>query len=225
MKRLVLVRHGESHWNAEGRIQGQACAGLSDRGHDQAAALAARIAEAWPAAHVVTSDLPRCIETTAPIVVALERVPREDPRLRERSFGDWSGRLRAEVAAMDAQRWARWGAGDDGVIAEVGGESATQLADRVEPALWELLDTTPDGGVTVAVTHGGPIWHGLHRLLDLPQGSLGPVSNAGISEVVSFHPGQAILDRWNDVGHLPAEQRTAFAATVAPVSDAPPVGR
>ena len=66
MRRLVLLRHGESLWNAETRIQGQLCAGLSALGHDQAEAAAPRIADAYPDALLVTSDLQRTVETVAP---------------------------------------------------------------------------------------------------------------------------------------------------------------
>jgi glucosyl-3-phosphoglycerate phosphatase len=238
MRRLVLVRHGESLWNAEARIQGQRCAGLSEIGHAQAKATAAFLAAVYPAAQLASSDLQRTLETARPLAEALGREPVEDRRLRERSFGAWEGRLRAEVIVEDAARWQRWLDGDD-VVGEVGGESALQLADRVTPALRHLLDATPAGGTTIAVTHGGPVWHGTHRLLGLRPGTLGGVGNTSVTELVTFDgrstgvgvsPAPVVLDRWNELAHLPLELRTGWTPTVtaaaaAEGSDAPPVGR
>jgi glucosyl-3-phosphoglycerate phosphatase len=227
VSRLLLVRHGQSIWNAEARIPGQACRGLSTVGHTQAKALGEAVAEELaliegPVA-LVTSDLQRCQETIRPLCERLAAEPDVDQRLRERSFGEWEGRLREEVARDDAERWGRFCSGQD-VVAEVGGESAEELGDRVEPVLRELLTATPHDGVTVVVTHGGPVWQGLHRLLGLPLATLGGVANAGISEVVSWRAGSLALGRWNDVGHLEPGLRTTFAPPTAR-AEAPPVGR
>lgn len=233
MRRLVLVRHGESIWNAERRIQGQSCAGLSPRGHAQAAAAAVALAALHPDARLVTSDLQRTRETVAPLEAALGRQAAHDPRLRERSFGSWEQRLRAEVADSDVDRWQRWLAGQD-VVGEVGGESAEALADRVEPVLRELLDTTPDGGVTIAVTHGGPVWQGVHRVTGVAPGTFGGVDNASFHDLLSYGEGGAVvLDRWNEVGHVPTHLRSGWTPGVSEAvlgaatagSDAPPVGR
>lgn len=224
MRRLVLVRHGESRWNAERRIQGQSCAGLSALGHAQAEAVAVAVAADHPDARLVTSDLQRTRETVAPLEAALGRRAAVDERLRERSFGAWEGQLRDDVARADIDRWQRWLAGQD-VVGEVGGESAASLADRAVTVLRELLATTPVGGVTVAVTHGGPVWQGIHELLGLPPGTFAGVDNASIHELVEFH-GHVALDRWNAVGHLAPELRTTWVPTdPALSSDAPPVGR
>jgi glucosyl-3-phosphoglycerate phosphatase len=248
VRRLVLVRHGESIWNAEARIQGQACAGLSDIGHAQAKVTAAALSAAYPDAQLVTSDLQRTVETMAPLEEALGRGAVHDPRLRERSFGDWEGHLRAEVIAAEPERWRRWLDGED-VVGEVGGESAAQLADRVEPVLRELLDATPAGGVTIAVTHGGPVWHGTHRVLGLPPGTFGAVGNTSVTEFLAFERplrgsgdgrGPVVLDRWNELAHLPLDLRVGWVPSVVGAaagegserrvsdgsgSDAPPVGR
>jgi broad specificity phosphatase PhoE len=209
MRRLVLVRHGESIWNSEARIQGQACAGLSDVGHQQAEALGPVLAAAHPDARLVVSDLQRCRETIAPLAAELDREPEVDPALRERSFGAWEGLLRSEVAETDAERWERFRSGED-VIAEVGGESSEQLADRVEPVLRTLLATTEAGGVTVAVTHGGPVWQGTHRLLGLTPPMLGGVDNTSVTEFLWLADGRILLDRWNEVGHLGVHLRTTM---------------
>ena len=93
MRHLLLVRHGESLWNAEGRIQGQSCAGLSLRGHEQARAFATaygpglllRLETDAGAVRVVSSDLQRAAETAAPVSSWLGVAVAHDPRLRERA--------------------------------------------------------------------------------------------------------------------------------------------
>lgn len=253
MRQLLLVRHGESRWNAEGRIQGQACAGLSARGQAQARALAdgvgpglaRRLADDPDGVRLVTSDLQRAVETAAPLARALGVDPFHDRRLRERSFGSWEGRSHAELAADEPERYRRWTTGVD-VMGEIGAETAAELADRVAPALAELLTATPRGGVTVAVSHGGSIWHGLHRLFRLPPRSLGPVGNASVAELLLLveedgapgyvdegsgggngtdrllpsgaHP---VLASYNDLTHLPTDLRSGGFAT-STVSDAVP---
>jgi glucosyl-3-phosphoglycerate phosphatase len=209
VRRLVLVRHGESVWNSEARIQGQACAGLSDVGHAQAQAVCAMLAVAHPDARLVVSDLQRCRETIAPLSAELGRDPDVDPALRERFYGDWEGRLRSEIAETEADRWRRFGEGED-VLPEVGGETTPGFADRVEETLSALLSDTPEGETTVAVTHGGPIWHGTHRVLGLQPPSLAGVDNTSVTEVVRTGDGRVLLDRWNEVGHLGPELRTTM---------------
>ncbi len=257
MRHLLLVRHGESLWNAEGRIQGQSCAGLSPRGHEQARAFAAayapglqRLREAEPAAvRIVSSDLQRAAETAEPVSARVGVEVQQDRRLRERAFGRWEGRSHADLAAAEPERYRRWTTGAD-VMTEIGAETATELADRVAPALASLLLTTPRGGITVVVTHGGSIWHGLHRLLGLRSRSLGPVGNASVAELLLLvdedgsvvpdegttggngaadgaadgaDPGavRPILASYNDLAHLPVELRTGGFVT-GTTSDAVP---
>lgn len=213
MRRLVLVRHGESLWNAEARVQGHSCAGLSALGHRQAGVTATALLAAYPGAHLVTSDLRRTVETAAPFVAGFGRAAREEASLRERSFGAWEGRTPAEIQEAEPERWQRWLDGED-VVAEVGGESAAMLADRVVPTLRRLLDEVPDEGVTIAVSHGGAIHHGIHRLLDLAPGTLGGVANAAVTELVAVGD-HVVLDRWNETAHLPVELRIAWQARFA----------
>ena len=84
MRRLVLIRHGESVWNAEGRIQGQACNGLSEIGLAQARHTAKALAETYPNATLISSDIYRTQQTIAPLNELLSVTPVFDPRLRER---------------------------------------------------------------------------------------------------------------------------------------------
>jgi broad specificity phosphatase PhoE len=97
--RLFLVRHGESTWNAEHRLQGQLDPPLSAAGREQARALAPAVARLGvPAGRTVSSDLSRARETAALIGAEPARL---DPAWREIDVGEWAGRLAADVDAED----------------------------------------------------------------------------------------------------------------------------
>ncbi len=213
-RRLVLVRHGETVWNAARRIQGQSCSGLTDLGREQALRVGAYLAERWPDAVVVASDLPRCRHTAAPLAAGLGGEVHHDRVLRERAFGRWEGWSRDELLGRDGDRYRRWRAGDGGVLAEVGGETDTVLETRAAGAFCSLLlGASPwpawvaDAGTVIAVSHGGTILHGLAGLLGLGARRLGPVDNASVTELVVGGSGAADdaaprLIRFNETAHL-----------------------
>ncbi len=209
LRRLVLVRHGESVWNVERRVQGHTCRGLTDAGLAQAERTAELLGSWLGEARVVTSDLGRCQATAAPIGAALGGDVSVDAVLRERNFGRWEGLDRDGLEADDPARYARWRSGED-VLAEVGGESDAALRERAAGAFAALLDAPRDGADTVvAVTHGGTIWYGVHALLRISGYRLGAVSNASITELILGGSGPAGLDaslpqlaRFNETSHL-----------------------
>src|SRR5215207_1622525 len=94
--RLILVRHGESTWNAEERLQGQLDPPLSERGREQSLALAG-VVDGMPEERIVCSDLGRARETAELIGL---RPARLDPRWREIDVGEWGGRQAAEIDAQ-----------------------------------------------------------------------------------------------------------------------------
>lgn len=209
MGRLLLVRHGESIWNRERIVQGQAGPGLTDRGHRQADHVGRWLAEEVDGdVAFVSSDLVRCRETAGPLARLLGREPELDEALRERHFGAWQGVTRDELERRDPTLWERFRARED-VIGEAGGESTPVLVDRVVPRLRELAARS---AVTVVVTHGGPVWHGTHALLGVEEGLLGPVSNAGVTVLDVEVDGYTSLLAWNQVGHLPPPVRTTWPA-------------
>lgn len=224
MNRLVLIRHGQSAWNVERRVQGQRGTGLTDIGRDQAKATAARVADQFPAARVWTSDLDRCIETVDSIEDALGVEAVRTVGVRERDFGDWTGLLVTEIAENDAERFQRWANGED-VIGEVGGESSDVLGDRVASALEEILGALQDGETGIVVTHGGPVWHGTHRWLGLDEPALGGVANCSMTDLVEWEQ-RRFCDQWNATGHLSADLVTARKAVEKPSkrSQPPTVG-
>ena len=107
MTRILLVRHGETDWNRDERWQGHAGPSLNQRGRAQAEAVAARLAGRQPAA-LVTSDLPRAVETAEVIAEATGLRPSLDAGLREVDVGSWSGLTREEAELSDPDGYARW---------------------------------------------------------------------------------------------------------------------
>jgi broad specificity phosphatase PhoE len=171
-RRVLLVRHGESTWNADGRWQGQADPPLSEAGAAHARAAASAVAELAPVA-VVTSDLARA-RATAELVAPPGTVLQVDPTWRERLAGEWTGLTRAEIEARFPGWLAEW-------RSPPGFEDDAALLARVRPALARLLDGTGSGarggrdGVILVVTHGGVI-RTLERDLGAPRA---PLPNLG----------------------------------------------
>lgn len=209
MKRLILVRHGESAWNVEHRIQGQLGSGLSTKGRRQAVGTSRLLSDAFPNARLAVSDLQRCRETVAPLEATLHRRAHLDEGLRERDFGTWSGQLVEDLREHEPDRWRRWQSGDD-VIGEVGGEDTATFTKRVVTCLEALLDEIPDGGDLICVSHGGPVWHGTHALLGMTSQVLGGVANASVTELL-LDPLLGIrLSAWNQVSHLANDVRPSL---------------
>lgn len=233
MKQLVLVRHGESEWNVERRIQGQSGTGLSVRGRDQAVRTAAWLADSYPRAAVFSSDLQRCRETVAPLIERTGADLTLERGLRERHFGAWTERLVEDVRREEPDLWQRWRDGDD-VIAEIGGEGTDEFTERVVGTYEQILASLDDGDAAICVTHGGPVWHGTRTFVGLGLDVLGGVANASVTEIVSDETWGHRLASWNQVAHLPVDLRTTFQQNRSTDGDdqrdeaekqAPPVGR
>lgn len=148
MVRILLVRHGQSEWNAEGRWQGQADIPLSELGRRQAAAAAARLGSFD---FIAASTLLRAAETATIIAGALGIGPViAVPNLVERSAGEWSGLTRADIQ----RDWPGYLEADK---RPPGYESDEDLAVRMDAGLREVADLLVDGeGLVVA--HGGLIY-------------------------------------------------------------------
>lgn len=152
MTTIYLARHGESDWNVERRWQGHTDRPLTDKGRQQAEALAARLADVALDA-VYASDLRRAWETAEAVsrTHGLEVV--RLPELREVDVGGWGGLTREECAARFPAGFERWQAGGPGWD---DGETYEEMAERVVTALHRLAGEHPGGSVLV-VSHGGPI--------------------------------------------------------------------
>ncbi len=136
---LLLIRHGETAWNAEHRIQGRLDVPLSTTGVWQAARLAERLAgEAIDA--IVSSDLARAWMTGVPLADAHGLSMVAEPRLRERVFGIFEGKTLDEIAAGHPEEFAAWRARDVDWRMP-GGESGTEFIGRVLQAMQEIAGT------------------------------------------------------------------------------------
>ncbi|MFT3968752.1 MAG: histidine phosphatase family protein [Micropruina sp.] len=150
--RVVLWRHGETDWNAEGRYQGQSDVALNAHGVSQAAAAAPRIAALRPD-RIVSSDLSRA-SVTAQQLARHTGLPVElEPRLQEINVGDWAGMTNAEVFAAHPDFADALRAGRD-ARRSASGETGAQAGSRVAEALLDIAESSPEGSTVVAVGHG-----------------------------------------------------------------------
>lgn len=171
MRTLLLVRHGETRWNAAGRLQGRADPPLGPAGRAQAAVLAPMVAALAPDA-AIASDLARARETAALLGFPGARI---DRRWRESDLGRWTGRSRAELPPGHHREWRA------GRRTPPGGESWTALGDRVGAALADLRER--EHGTVLVVTHGGPIRRALALLVGLDPARADPPRTGSLTIV------------------------------------------
>jgi broad specificity phosphatase PhoE len=200
--RLFLVRHGESTWNWERRVQGQHDPPLSRRGKQQARELAARLG-GHPLAAFYSSDLLRARETAEPLAESLGREPALLPGLREIALGQWEGKTREELQAEFPAEWEAWSEKPSWDIVP-GGEGARPFEQRVLATLAEIQAAHPIGDV-ICVTHGGVIQVLLGSVVAPDQGSDGlfPFVIENCSLTVLQRTGlRTVVTAVNDVCHL-----------------------
>lgn len=188
-RRLVLLRHGQTAWNAERRIQGQLEAELDDTGHAQAAAVAPVIAAMEPA-RLWSSDSARARQTAAYVAKETGLEPAYDARLREYYLADWQGHTHAEIAERSPEDLAVFRTGDFDVVA--GGEKAAEVSARMVAALTDLLATIESGQLAVAVSHGAAVRDAVPALLGWPvtqRAALHGLDNCGWVELDAPAPG------------------------------------
>jgi broad specificity phosphatase PhoE len=199
--RVILVRHGETTWNAEQRLQGQDNAPLSRRGVLQAKRFAA-FARALAPTRVVSSDLGRTRETVD--LLGFTDVP-TDKRLREIDMGEWTGRIKPELEAERRDEYLAWRAG---AFTPRNGEAWEVFRARVAAAIRDCLKQC--AGDTLAVVHGGVIRAACHEFLGLPP-----------SRVVPVTPGTATILSFTSVDAPSARLEAYNIAPAAPDLDAP----
>jgi probable phosphoglycerate mutase len=198
--RILAIRHGQTAWNADARIQGHTDIELDAIGCWQAERLAAALAGEELHA-VYSSDLARARQTAAPLAERAGLELRLDAGLRERAFGEFEGLSFAQIE----QRWpdeaARWRRRDPDFGAR-GGEVLRHFRERVVTVVaW--LARAHRGQSIVLLTHGGVLdilYREAARLtLDAPR--TWQVANAGINRLL--HAGEGlVLVGWADLGHL-----------------------
>jgi probable phosphoglycerate mutase len=201
MTRFIVVRHGETQWNVESRIQGQGDSPLTAAGLAQAEAIADRLAsERFDA--LVSSDLGRAMRTAAAIACRSGHSIIPDARLRERDFGEGEGMTYAEVDRAWPDAFSRVRETDPD-MAVPGGESRRQFHERVRDA-FAALAREHEGKRVAVVAHGG-VLAALYRLIhDIPVGKphAVPIANASYN-AVAFEADAWAIEAWDDVDHLP----------------------
>lgn len=177
---IYLVRHGETEWNREGRLQGQSNSALTERGLEQAngvGMLLRRLIGAGDGIPVIASPLKRAVRTAEAICSQLGRDParlRTDDQLMEISFGRWEGMTNEAIAATDPGNWQRFEQ-DRWSFVPPGGESYALMADRARRWLFDNAATKE----IIVVSHGefGRVLRGIYSgmspeemfALDVPQ--------------------------------------------------------
>ncbi len=190
MMRLILMRHGETTWNAESRLQGQDNSSLSERGIEQVRRFRAFLKALNPA-RVVASDLGRTRQTAE--LIGHGDCP-SDARLREWDMGSWTGKTKPELIAANAELYHSWRAGQH---TPEGSEPWSVFRARVEEGLRDWMGQGT--GDLLAVVHGGVTRAALHAFLDLPPSRVIPVT-PGTGTILSFPKGgngQALLEGYN----------------------------
>jgi 2,3-bisphosphoglycerate-dependent phosphoglycerate mutase len=197
---LFLVRHGQSTWNYERRIQGQLDPPLSEEGRRQASHLGRRLA-GRTFAGLYTSDLKRAAETAQLVGRAVHIDPTTMAELREIFLGQWEGLRTEELASRFPEAWASWTVEPNWDLVP-GGEGSAAFEARVGRALDQLFDRHPQGDV-LAVTHGGVIQIALHHVVGRPGRGIFPfrIQNASVS-VLEKRNGRVVVSGVNDIGHL-----------------------
>jgi len=202
-RRLLVVRHGVTDWNREGRFQGHLDPPLGDDGHDEAEHLAARLASEpdLRPKRIVSSTLARAMETAEALGRAVGVEVEPDPRLIEIGQGEWEGRTHADLAVADADRYAQWRR-DAGIRQPPGGEPIESATARVSELLAEM-QTGPGPWPICLVSHGGTLRilaRVLLRAARVASWTL-DVDNASLGVCTAVDDGWR-LDRWNDTLHL-----------------------
>jgi probable phosphoglycerate mutase len=198
--RIILIRHGETDWNVEGRIQGHLPVPLNERGLAQAEAVAARLGEV-PFSALYSSDLLRTRQTADAIARVSGHRIRTDTRLREWDLGILSGLMRTVAEEVHPEAF---GIVRNRIVVDPipGGESIQARFDRVTEAVQDIAAAHPAETV-VAVSHGGPIGDCYRRAVGAPLESPMNIDlfNGAIN-VLWVEPDDWQIESWGLVDHL-----------------------
>ncbi|MFA9216093.1 MAG: histidine phosphatase family protein [Sphingomonadaceae bacterium] len=201
---LLLIRHGETAWNAVRRLQGHIDIELNPEGLRQAHALAEALATT-PLHAVISSDLQRAMQTAQAVAARQDLPVATDALLRERCYGVFEGMLYADISAQYPAEYAAWQARAVDAVMPSGArvaESFRQFYQRAVDALLRWAARYP--GQTIAVVaHGGVLEcafrHATGRSLDSPRDF--EVRNASINRF-RVVDGQLQLASWGETAHL-----------------------
>ena len=212
--KLILVRHGETLLNREGRVQGLSDAPLSELGKAQARAVADALASDAPF-HLYSSPLSRAVQTARPIADAHGVIPTTVADLREADVGELDGLTIAQIRESYPDFMHRW-AEDAGEVTMPGGESLRDVRCRAWPVVRDLAARHRDA-TTVAVTHNFVIQAVLSAALSAPLDNARRMrQQPGCITRLEFAAGRVLLVSSNETWHL---------RDLTPAADAPELAR
>ncbi|NDI87419.1 histidine phosphatase family protein [Undibacterium crateris] len=206
MTEILLIRHGETAWNAVKRLQGHLDIPLNAEGRRQAKALAAALQNEKLDA-IISSDLQRAVQTAGEIARLQGLSTRTDPGLRERCFGGFEGELYSELPHKYPTEHAAWRAHDPDAEfppGENAGETIRRFHQRVMEHILHYARQF-DGRKIAIVAHGGVLECAYRAAKQLPLDAPREVTiyNASINRFV-YQDGQISLLQWGDIAHLDA---------------------
>ncbi|MBC7954415.1 MAG: histidine phosphatase family protein [Cytophagales bacterium] len=204
--RILAVRHGETAWNVDTRIQGQLDIPLNDTGRWQAERLAASVADEGVHA-IYSSDLLRAYQTAQAIAQATGLPVNTDTALRERGFGEFEGHTYKEIEARWPEQSERWRKRDPDFSPGVTGESLHVFFERCVTVATRLAAAHP--GQTIALVAHGGVMDCLYRAasrLDLQAARSWQLGNASINRLL-YTAGGFTLVGWSDTSHLDSGSR------------------
>lgn len=205
MTMIYLVRHGETQWNAQKRIQGQADSPLTEEGRKQAKQVAMRVKNLG-ITHLVSSDLGRAVETADIIASVLNLPIQTDKRLRELNMGILEGKCVDQLTPEeDLIRRSPLSGTPDARIPE--GESMQELADRLHAAINDLR-ALPKGSIPLVVCHGLALGCLIGTVMGLPAHAPRRIRlrNCSLSRI-DYQAGEWLAEGWivetaGDISHL-----------------------
>jgi probable phosphoglycerate mutase len=206
--KLLLIRHGESIANAEGRLQGQFDSPLSDLGREQAHALVQRLLrEEQTVSAIYASDLSRAAETAETLARRLAAPLTLDARLREYGWGVFSGMVWEEIQVRYPQLWQQWQTGT-GPLSIPEEEGNGPFCQRVAAAWADIRAAHQHGETVMVVAHGGSLGVMLALLLGMEARRPTPFrfGNASLS-IVELGPRAPRLLLHNDTCHIDGHLR------------------
>ncbi|KAL3833363.1 hypothetical protein ACJIZ3_008099 [Penstemon smallii] len=198
---IIVIRHGETEWNSDGRIQGHLDVDLNDVGRQQAIAVAERLSKEPTISAVYSSDLKRAFETAEIIAKSCGVLEvTKDPDLRERHLGDLQGVVYREIAKIKPEAHRVFVSNRKDQEIPGGGESLNQLYERCTSALQRIAQKHK-GERVVVVSHGGTI-RALHRKASPHGRSVGKVLNTSVNVFHISDKDEWSIESWGDVSHL-----------------------
>lgn len=165
VKRIILLRHGQTKNNSEARIQGTQNTPLNSVGRAQAVAVAQQLSELG-ITRIIASDLERAYDTALAVGKRIGLPVQVDSRLRERGYGDWEGRTSAEIQASYPVDWKRWRAGEEPGVAGVQTrrDNGEQVAQAINDHVLALADD-PNEHTLLFTSHGSALVNGVMVLM------------------------------------------------------------